>query len=118
MRQEFVIEGRLPGYNQLKGRCWQAAARTKNEAMETVINYAWHIKPISKKATITIHCFEPDRRRDPDNVQSGANKVILDALQRCWKLPNDNRRWVRLVQPAVDVDREHPRIEVIIEEDV
>lgn len=113
--QRFIIPGRLPGYNELKSKCWQASMRVKNEAMNRVQIHALSIKPIRAKAVITIACFEPNAKRDPDNVQSGAAKIILDALQRCGKLANDNRRHVELHHVPVEVDRVDPRIVVSIE---
>ncbi len=112
--QTFTVEGRLPGYNELHQSSWQKSARIKNEAMDHVIMYALHIKPITEPVQIRISCFEPNAKRDPDNVMSGAAKVILDALQKFGKLPNDSRRWVRLLFDPVEVDRERPRVEVEI----
>ena len=37
--------------------------------------------------------IEENKRRDLDNI-CFAKKFILDALQKCEKLENDNRRWV------------------------
>ena len=34
------------------------------------------------------------RKRDPDNVSSGGRKIILDSLQECGLLENDNATWV------------------------
>lgn len=116
MIQTFIVEGRLPGYNELHQSSWQKSARIKNAAMDTAIMYALQVKPITEPVQIRLSCYEPNAKRDPDNVISGASKVILDMLQKYGKLPNDNRRWVRLVFDPVEVDREHPRIEVEITE--
>ena len=112
--QTFTIPGRLPGYNELHGISWQKNKRIKDEAMQTVGYAALSLVPIDHKVTIRISCYEPNAKRDPDNVMSGAAKVILDALQRYQKLPNDSRRWVTLLFDPVEVDQEHPRIEVEI----
>ena len=44
-----------------------------------------------------------------------AAKFILDAMQDIKLIPNDNRRYVHLLQ-EVFTDRENPRIEISIEE--
>lgn len=33
--------------------------------------------------------YEPDKRRDPDNVASAGRKIILDAMRATGMLPND-----------------------------
>lgn len=116
MLQKFTIDGRLPGYNELHSTSWQKNMRIKAEAMDRVKVAALPIKPITTRSVFIITCFEPNAKRDMDNVMSGAAKVILDALQDADKLPNDSRRWVRLNLPPVEVDRDNPRIEVEIYE--
>lgn len=115
--QQFTIPGRLPGYNELKGRCWQQSMKIKNEAMRTVQIYAAYarIKPVCGKVSIKITCFEKDHRRDADNVISGAAKVVLDALQGMGILKNDNRRAVEYLPQPVQTDKKNPRIVVEIE---
>ena len=88
--------------------------------MERVSVYvsAARIKPVKGKTTFCIQCFEPNMKRDEDNVLFGACKIILDALQQTNILPNDNRRWVRLDLLPVRVDRQKPRIEVTLKESI
>ena len=112
--QEFVINGRLPSYNDLHNGGWQKTWAKKRDAMAVVGIAALSIKPITDPVTITIACYEPDKRRDADNVLSGATKVILDALQKYGKLPNDNRHWVTLKLKPVKTCSSNPRIEVYI----
>ena len=118
--QQFTIPGRLPGLNSIINSSrthWAVAAKEKKEAMDYVIAYITmsKIKPVDGFAEITITCYEKDLRRDADNVQSGANKVILDALQKFGIIENDSRRYIKLITPPVELDRENPRIEVILE---
>jgi Holliday junction resolvase RusA-like endonuclease len=67
---------------------------------------------------VKIHYFfyEGDVRRDFSNVGSFATKVIEDALQKCGVLKNDNQVWVKGYTHDFYVDKQNPRIEVIIEE--
>lgn len=67
---------------------------------------------------MTISCYEPNARRDVDNVTSGAGKVILDALQEIGVLQGDGRKYIaQVIYSAVEVDRKNPRVEISIEED-
>jgi len=114
----ITIPGRLPGYNQLKGRNWQQSARIKAEAMELVMWYAkaTKIPQFRSPVIIQIKCFEPDARRDPDNVISGASKVILDALQNMDVLAGDGRKYIAEMRtPTPEVDRKNPHVEIKIE---
>ena len=119
MKQSFIITGRLPGYNELKARCWQESARCKAEAMREVqiAAMAARIRPVRGLVTVTISCYEPNARRDVDNVTSGAGKVILDALQEIGVLQGDGRKYIaQVIYPAVEIDRKNPRVEVEIRE--
>ena len=119
MKQQFTVSGRLPGYNELKARCWQEAARRKAEAMREVQLAAMiaRIRPVRGQVTVTISCYEPNARRDVDNVTSGAGKVILDALQEIGVLQGDGRKYIaQVIYSAVEVDKKKPRVEVEIGE--
>lgn len=115
MTQQFTITGRLPGYNELSsGWHYHARHRVKMSAMEAV---GWEIKrqgiqPVEGKVVVTITCYERDRRRDDDNVTSGAAKIILDALKNNGIIAGDGRKYVECVKVPARVDRENPRVEV------
>lgn len=113
----FTIPGRMPGYNELTGgRSWERRHRVKSEAKELV---GWCIRaaglqPVTGKVCVEITCYEPNARRDDDNVSSGAAKVILDALKTCNIIRDDGRKYVRCIKHPTEIDRENPHIEVVI----
>ena len=118
--QKLVIKGRLPNLNDILKNStthWAVAFRKKKESMELVEWYVRQqkIKPVGK-AQITITCYEPNLKRDEDNVLAGACKIILDALQRAKIIEGDGRKYIELVTNPVKIDRANPRIEVKIEE--
>lgn len=120
MGQRLIVHGQLPGRNELikaDRRHWAEGGKLKKQATDLV---AWeaaiqHIKPVGK-CHITIQCFEPDMRRDSDNVQTGAVKPILDGLKLAGVIKDDSRKYVRLTMLPVEIDRENPRVEVWIED--
>jgi Holliday junction resolvase RusA-like endonuclease len=119
---KFTIPGRLPGLNEIissSSRHWAVAYRQKKEA-KTIVQFAAKaakIRPVEGKVIITIACYEPNRRRDIDNVRAGACKIILDALQDIKILQGDGQKYIAdIIQPAVQVDKVNPRIEVEIRE--
>ena len=116
--QRFTVWGRLCGYNDLH-KTWYISRRIKQQAMDTVMWYARiaQIRPITGKCKVSLICYEPNRRRDPDNVISGARKVILDALQQMGVLHGDGQKYVSSgINDEVRVDKDHPRVEVTIDE--
>ena len=62
---------------------------------------------IEKPVFMEYTWVESSRRRDKDNISSFGRKVIQDALVQCGVLKDDG--WF-------EVDKENPRIEVIIKE--
>lgn len=59
---------------------------------------------------VDFNFFEPDERRDIDNVISGGAKVILDSLQHCGLIGDDNRKWIREVRARVVTRKRDPGV--------
>lgn len=59
---------------------------------------------------------EPNRRRDKDNISSFGRKVIQDALVDTGVLEDDGWKYVVGFSDRFEVDKENPRIEVLIKE--
>lgn len=101
-RQFFLIPERLPGLNEVintNRRNRYAGANLKKKTDELI---GWHIraaiavgnlKPVQFPCRISFTWKERTARRDCDNI-AFAKKFVLDALQECGILPNDNQRWV------------------------
>ena len=121
MIQRFIIKGTFPGRNEeinADRRHWKSGGDLKKQYTEIT---AWeaktqHIKPVADKCSIRIRCYEPNLRRDSDNVQSGAVKPILDGLKLAGIIKDDSRKYVKLTQLPVELDRVNPRIEIWIED--
>lgn len=60
--------------------------------------------------------YEPDKRRDKDNISSFGRKVIQDGLVKAGVLENDGWKQIEGFSDRFRVDQKHPRIEVEIEE--
>ena len=115
--QTLTISGRLPGYNDLKGGHWAACQRKKQEAMDIVIYSMMQqkIRPSPEKVQIIITCYEPNLKRDKDNILAGACKIILDAMQQAKIIKGDGQKYIELVTDT-KLDRVNARIEVEIRE--
>ena len=57
--------------------------------------------------------YEKNRRRDPDNIASGA-KFVLDAMIKQGCLANDNWQYIRYISHDFIVDKDNPRLELHI----
>ena len=118
--QKFTIPGRLPNTNDLMEGHWATRKDKKEEAMQRVIDFARearirHIRQYP--VLVEIYCYEPNAKRDQDNIQEGAKKVILDALQRAGILAGDGQKYIAdIICPKPLIDRENPRVEVVLKE--
>lgn len=122
MEYKLTIPGRLDGLNS-----YTAANRTnphkggkvKRDNEDKII---WCIREqlsdvhISDPVLVYYHFYEKDRRRDGDNILSCATKFIQDSLVKARVLAEDNRKRIPHFYHDVSVDKENPRIEVIITE--
>ena len=91
-----TIRGKLPSLNEYIAACRRnkyAGAQMKQETEQLV---GWQLCALTRiTAPVIIHFtwHEKTRRRDKDNV-AAAKKFVLDAMQKCGKLPNDNNRFI------------------------
>lgn len=116
----FTILGTLPGlneYTRANRTSRYTGASMKKVCEEDVAYFARmaQLKPISGQVDVHIAWYEPNRRRDPDNVRFGI-KFILDALVSLGVLEGDSQKHIRLLADRVLVDRANPRIVVTLEQ--
>ncbi len=71
---------------------------------------------IEKPVFMEYTWVEPNKRRDKDNISSFGRKVIQDALVSAGVLKDDGWKYVVGFSDRFEVDRENPRIEVLIKE--
>lgn len=65
---------------------------------------------------MTYTWYEPNKRRDLDNVSSFGRKVIQDALVETRVLENDGWKNIVGFQDNFYIDADNPRVEVVIRE--
>ena len=122
MTYEFRIDGQLANLNdyiKAGNSSRYKANKLKQDEQEYV---SWHIKKqlgslkIDKQINIHYKFYEPNKKRDKDNVAGFATKVIQDALVECKIIKNDGWRYIKGFICDFDVDEQFPRVEVILEE--
>ena len=114
---KLEIPGRLPGLNEIIAAAKSHYAKYSTEKKEYTEEVAWLAKqarlPKFEKAYLVITWFEPDRRRDPDNIMAG-QKFILDGLVAAGAIPNDSQKYIQGIVHRFRVDKRNPRVEVEI----
>lgn len=121
---KVTIYGRLPGLNEYIDAERQSkykAAALKAQSMQLVMIYAkrdlrkWRAKgPVYMRYI----WYEPNARRDKDNISAYGRKVIQDALVKGGFLAGDGWKHIIGFSDEFGIDRVRPRIEVrIYEED-
>ena len=119
MRQTLIIEGRLPGMNEYTSAQRMnkyAGANMKRKHQDNVMAEIWrcNLQPVNVPVRLMYKYFEPNKRRDKDNVAAFAHKVIQDALVQSRTLPDDGWDEIFGFSDEFYVDKENPRIEVTL----
>ncbi len=115
MRIEIPLK--LPSLNTYINECRRnrfAGAKMKENVEQDI---GWYINKMPKyDKPIKIHFtwIEKNARRDLDNV-CFAKKFILDAMQKCGKLANDNRKWVTGFTDSFEIGDDYKVILDIVE---
>lgn len=83
------------------------------KAVEREIRAA-KLKRIERPVYIQYTFYEPNRRRDKDNISGFAHKVIQDALVSTRVIENDGWEHITGFSDDFHVDKKEPRIEVVL----
>lgn len=112
---------RLPGMNDIitwskkgsrKYQPYQDAKRYYGMIIQSIVRKL----PKFDKVCLDFVWYEPNARRDPDNIMSGGTKFILDSLVKANIIYDDSQKYIKGISHKVVVDRKNPRIEVEIKE--
>jgi len=112
---QFTIPIRLPGLNEIIDAAKankHVYAKLKETYTDAVVWSAKGIKPF-EAGYLDITWYEPHRQRDTDNIAAG-KKFIMDGLQKAGIIKNDGWEQILGFTDAFAVDKENPRVEVVI----
>lgn len=82
---------------------------------EVLTQFKWRIR-IEKPAYIAYRFYEPNKKRDLDNISGYFHKVFQDALVKCGVLANDGWCYITGFSDEFYCDNKNPRIEIEIRE--
>lgn len=119
---KVIIEGRFPSMNEFieANRAHKQKGNKMKQISQNQISWALmqqhkhlHIdNPIQLEYTF----FEPNKKRDLDNISGFFHKVFQDALVHCGIIINDSWHYITGFSDEFYVDNKKPRIEVVIKE--
>ena len=121
-RYTLIINGKLDNLNDYITACRTNQYKgssvknyNENKVKSAIYEQLGRIR-ITRPVYMSYRWYEPNRRRDLDNISSFGRKVIQDALVKTRVLQNDG--WKEIVGFRDDfyIDKENPRVEVEIEE--
>lgn len=115
----FIIHGRLESLNEYIERCRRnkyAGGAMKRKSQDLVINeiLIQAVGVVDTPIRLIYRFYEPNNKRDCDNVASYGIKVIQDALVEAGVIPDDSRKYITGYEVEFYTDKENPRIEVVI----
>ena len=122
MTYKLIIQGRLAGMNEYteqnrRNKYAGASMKAKEQArVEWAIRQQIKTKKLKTPVNLSYTYYEPNKRRDKDNISAFAHKVVQAALTKTGLLENDGWAEIGNFQDDFFVSKEDPRIEVRIEE--
>lgn len=122
MKQSFTIYGQLPALNTVIGANRAnkyVGAKLKRETQDRIRSAirSERIIPFKGAVRLSMTFYEPNKKRDPDNVFS-AVKFILDALTAEGIIEGDSQKFLPPPKPIeffYAIDRDRARVAVQIE---
>ena len=118
---KVIIPGRLDGMNTYIDKCrshkYQGYKMKEENQNICKCEIKRQLKGLQIDKPVRLHFswYEPNRKRDKDNISSFGRKVIQDALVDCGVLKNDGWKNVVGFTDEFHVDKQKPRIEIEIE---
>lgn len=118
--QTLIIPGEMPGLNTIiaeSKKHWSNYAHSKKKYTLIAMVFAKRdLVPITKPVSLTFTWYCKNKRRDPDNIAS-AKKYIIDGLVDAKILSEDGWKQIEEFRDRFRIDKDNPRIEVIIYEE-
>ena len=127
---KLILKGTLPGLNDYRraersfsrrgGKGHSCGNDMKQECQMLISNaIRLQFKRLRIRNPVFIrYCFyEPNRKRDLDNIAGVAHKFVQDSLVKCGVLENDGWDNITGFSDQFFLDRHNPRIEIVIQEE-
>lgn len=123
LEHKFVIKGTLPGLNEYlkaersfskKHSCGNDMKKQYQMIIINAIRLQLIRVKINNPITICYTFYEPNAKRDLDNIAGVAHKFIQDSLVDSGVIENDGWKNIKGFNDRFFIDKFNPRIEVLI----
>ncbi len=120
---KLILPLRLHSLNEYIAACRRHPQQGANMKKNDQFSVEWFIRAqlrgvrIHKPVSMRYRWYEPNRKRDLDNVSSYGRKVIQDGLVKTGVIKDDSWKQVIGFSDEFYVDKKQPRIEVEIKEE-
>lgn len=114
---QVIIPGtfkNLNNYTEEAGKGYHARNSMKKKDQRRIIQYLPKVR-FKKPVYIRYVFYEPNRRRDKDNISSYFHKIFQDACVQAGVLKNDGWKEIEGFSDEFHVDQKYPRIEIYME---
>ena len=120
--KRVTIKGRFPSINEYVNCCRRnrySGAAMVDKAEKDIIDQLkkQKLKPFKVPVRIAYKFYEPNRRRDKDNVSGFFHKVFQDSLVKAGLLPDDGWDEISGYRDDFGIDK-NPHIDVLVYERV
>lgn len=116
----IIIPGRFPGLNDFIAACkkrsgdWNGGNAMKQKSQREICQYIPNGTRFKKAIFLEYTFYEPNARRDKDNISGYFHKVFQDALVQSGCISDDGWKCISGMADYFEIDRKFPRIEVRI----
>ena len=120
---QMIIPGRFPGLNDFIYECktkngkWNGGNAMKQRDQRTICQYIPKGLTFKRPIFIEYTFYEPNARRDKDNISGYFHKVFQDALVQSGVIKDDGWKYISGMADYFAIDRKFPRIEIFIKEE-
>lgn len=121
---KVIIDGRFPSMNEFieaNRTHKQKGNKMKQESQNKIsLQLMQQHKKLHINNPVRLHYefYEPNKKRDLDNISGFFHKVFQDALVHCGIIHNDSWHYIVGFSDEFYVDNKQPRIEVVIQEEI
>lgn len=122
MIHQIVIPGKFPSLNEFidanrrtRGK-WNGGNAMKQADQAIIRRYIPQGLKCKGRIFLEYTFYEPNTKRDKDNISGYFHKVFQDALVQAGCIPNDGWKVIRGFTDYFEVDKGFPRVEVRIQE--
>lgn len=121
----LTLEFRAPtvpvSVNETKGRHWSVQAKRTTPWRDVAMAHLRNARirkavPWEGQVPVTVHLalpFARNARRDPHNYVGTNVKAVVDGMVAAGIVPDDNPDWVTVLEPALTVQPDPPRVAVL-----